>query len=372
MLWTLCTGLLLLAVSVPTAFLVYRKIRQREIAAKLKFEIAGGIAEEGFVPIGGIDQWISIRGEDRKNPVLLFVHGGPGSSYSMFTPHLRRWEEHFTIVQWDQRGAGRTLRQTGTSGCGEISMKQLACDVIDVTEHLRTYLRRERIFLLAGSMGSTFGLQVALRRPDMFYAYIGTDQNVGMVRDREKKHRWLLDRLRQNGLTKGFRAVERIGADPVHWTSTEYSTVVRWTMKSNPLGFHRTMKLLKDAVLFAPGWTIQDIRALVKGMRLSLERLLPEMVCYDAWAQGTHFDLPVFILQGEHDVLTPAAWAQAWIADIEAPVKRIEMIPDAGHFAMFLQPDLFLDKLLAYVRPLAYTRTKALHAWSEEIPHEIV
>lgn len=360
MFWMSCLGLLFLAVGVPAALLVHRRMRQLRIAANLKIDSVHGLAQESFVPIGGIDQWISIRGEDRNNPVLLLIHGGPGSSYSIFTPHLRRWEEHFTIVQWDQRGAGRTLRRMGSRGCGKITMKRLACDAIEVADHLRACLRQERIFLLASSMGSTFGLQAALRRPDLFYAYIGTDQNVGMVRGRAENHRWLLDRLRENGMTKGLRAVERIGADAAQWTPREYTAVARWTMKSDPLGFHRTMRLLKDAVWFAPGWTIQDIRAFVKGMRLSLERLLPEMVGYDAWAQGTRFDLPVLILHGENDVLTPAAQAQAWFADIQAPVKHMEMIPDAGHFAMFLQPDRFLEKLLAHVRPLAYRRTSEM------------
>ena len=105
---------------------------------------------------------------------------------------------------------------------------------------------------------------------------------------------------------------------------------------------------------YAPGWTLRDIRGFVRGMHSSLEQLLPEMVQYDAWARGTRFDLPVFVLQGENDVLTLTAKAQAYFADIEAPIKRIELISDAGHFAMFLQPEMFLKTLLAYVRPLAY------------------
>jgi pimeloyl-ACP methyl ester carboxylesterase len=89
-------------------------------------------------------------------------------------------------------------------------------------------------------------------------------------------------------------------------------------------------------------------------MHFSLEQLLDEIVRYDAWTQGTRFDLPVFIFQGEHDVLTPSQQAGAYFADIEASLKRMELISDAGHFAMFLQPEQFLEKLLTYVRPLAY------------------
>ncbi|MGC2223928.1 MAG: alpha/beta hydrolase, partial [Methylocella sp.] len=180
------------------------------------------------------------------------------------------------------------------------------------------------------------------------------DQNVGMVRGREEDHRQLLDRLRAHGMSNGIRVLERIGSDATRWTPQEFTTVAKWTMKSDPTGFRRTIKLLKDAVWYAPGWTLRDIRGFVRGMHSSLEQLLPEMVQYDAWARGTRFDLPVFVLQGENDVLTLTAQAQAYFADIEAPIKRMELIADAGHFAMFLQPEMFLKTLLAYVRPLAY------------------
>ena len=354
MLRMVCAALLFLIASVPAALLVYRKLRQAKVAAILKIGSVVGILEECFVRIGGIDQWISIRGEDKNNPVLLVIHGGPGSCYSIFTPHLRPWEKHFTIVQWDQRGAGKTFTQIGSRGSGELSFKQLIDDAIEVAEYLRARLHQDRIFLLASSMGSTFGLQVARNRPDMFYAYVGTDQNVGMVRGREENHGAVLDRLRTHRMNKGIRALERIGADPKLWTHRDFTTVAQWTMKSDPSGFRRTIKLLKDAVWFAPGWKLGDIRAFVKGMSFSLERLLPEIVRYDAWAQCACFDLPFFIFQGEHDVLTPAHQARAYIDDIKAPIKRMELISNAGHFAMFLQPDKFLEELLTYVRPLAY------------------
>ena len=355
MFWIASATLLSLIASVFAALLVYRKLRQARIASTLTIESAQGIVEERFVSIGGIDQWISIRGQDHSNPVLLVIHGGPGSCYSIFTPHLRGWEKHFTVVQWDQRGAGKTYARQGSRGSGEISLKQLASDGISVAEYLRARLHKERLFLLASSIGSTFGLQIARSRPDMFYAYIGTDQNVGMVRGRDENHRQVLDRLRTHGLTKGVRALERIGADPALWTRNDYTAVAQWTMKSDPPGFRRTIKLLKSAVWYAPGWKLRDIRAFVAGMRFSLEQLLPEIAQYDVWAEGTHFELPIFIFQGETDVLTTPSMANALFNDIVAPIKQMELISGAGHFAAFLQPELFLGKLLTYVCPLAYS-----------------
>jgi pimeloyl-ACP methyl ester carboxylesterase len=348
-----CATLLSLVIGLLAVLLAYRKLRQARIASTLRLENPHAILEERFVSIGGIDQWISIRGEDQSNPVLLVIHGGPGSCYSIFTPHLRAWEKHFTIVQWDQRGAGRTFGRMKSRSRGQLSLERLACDGIAVAEYLRARLRKDKLFLLASSLGSTFGMQIARSRPEMFHAYIGTDQNVGMSRGRDELHRQLLERLRTHGLTKGVRAIARIGADPALWTPDDFSAVAQWTMKSDPAGFQRTVKLLKGAVWYAPGWKLSDIRTFVAGMRFSLEQLLPEIVRYDPWAHGTRFSLPIFIFQGEDDVLTTPAAAKAFFADIVAPAKQMELISGAGHFAAFLQPDLFLQKLLSEVRPLA-------------------
>ena len=90
-------------------------------------------------------------------------------------------------------------------------------------------------------------------------------------------------------------------------------------------------------------------------MRYTLKKLLPEITQYDAWAQGTRFEIPFFIFQGEHDVLTTPELAELFFDDVIAPVKRMALIPDAGHFAAFMQPDRFLRELLVDVRPLAET-----------------
>lgn len=338
---------------VPAALLMHRKFRQAKTSAALRIESNNGIVEERFVPIGEMNQWIGIRGEDQSNPVLLILHGGPGCSYSIFTPHLRSWEKHFTIVQWDQRGAGKTFARTGRKRNGEITLEQLTRDAIEVAEYVRARLRKDRIFLLASSLGSIIGTMVALRRPDLFYAYIGTDQNVGMQRERSEEFRKVINRLCTLGLTKGVKALERIGSDPSHLSTADYRTVTQWTMKSDPLGHRRTMQLLKDAIWYAPGWTLNDIRAFVTGMRHSLEQLFPEFVRYDAWNAGLRFEIPFFIFQGADDVLTTPNLAATFLNNVIAPIKRMALIPDAGHFAAFMQPDRFLRELLTDVRPLA-------------------
>jgi pimeloyl-ACP methyl ester carboxylesterase len=257
--------------------LLHRKSRQAQVAARLDIRNPNSIVDEGFVRIGGIDQWIGIRGEDKDNPVLLVLHGGPGSSCAIFTPYIRSWEKHFTVVQWDQRGSGKTLRRCGRKGSGELSVQRLIGDGIEIAEHIRKRLGKERILLLANSFGSVLGIQMARRRPDLFFAYIGADQNLGHVRDSGENHREAVERLRRLGLNRAVKALERAGADPTSWTPEEFAAVARWIMKSDPERYTRAMKLLKEAVWYAPGWKFGDLLAFLIGMRFSLERLWPEV-----------------------------------------------------------------------------------------------
>ncbi|HTJ30724.1 MAG TPA: alpha/beta hydrolase [Acidobacteriaceae bacterium] len=349
------TGVASLFAAVLAALLVQRRLRQARIASQLRLRGDRGIDEEHFLKIGGIDQWIGIRGEDANNPVLLVVHGGPGSSCSAFTPRIRSWEKHFTVVQWDQRGCGKTLARTGRSNSGQITMNRLIKDGIEVAEYLCARFRKERIFLLANSFGTTFGMDIARLRPDLLYAYIGADQNVGMVREREEKQREVISRLRSAGLIKGIKALERIGADPTRWTPDDFTAVARWTMKSDPQGFRCTMKFLRDSIWYAPGWKLKDIYTFISGMSFSLKQLLPEASRYDAWRQGTRFEVPIFIFQGEKDVLLTPQLARAYFDDLVAPVKRMTLISGSGHFAVFRRPELVLEELLTHVRPIAET-----------------
>ncbi len=337
------------------AALVHRRLRQRRTAAAMRIRSSRGIAEERFVAIGGIDQWIGIRGEDRDNPVLLLIHGGPGASCSIFTPLIRSWENHFTVVQWDQRGSGKTLGRTGQRGSGELTMDQLIRDGIELAEYVRTHLQKDKIILLASSFGSTFGLSMIRRRPDLFCAYVGTDQNVGMLRGREANHRAILERLRALGFRKGAAALEKMGPDPSRWTAKDFKTCAQWTMRSDPSTYTKIMKLLKSSIWFSPSHTLREIKLFLSGMEFSLIQLFPEIQGYDAWQEGTRFEVPFFIFQGENDVLTVPSLAQAYFHDVVAPVKGITLIRDAGHFAAFTQPEQFLHELLSRVRPLAPT-----------------
>jgi pimeloyl-ACP methyl ester carboxylesterase len=335
----------LLALGIGGAF-GYRKLRQRRVARALAIDTPNGIVEGRYVRIGGVDQWIQIRGEDRDNPVLLVLHGGPGSPYAIFTPVIRSWEKHFTVVQWDRRGAGRTFARNGKQ---ELSFERMVDDAVEVTEYLREYLHKDKVILMAGSMGTIIGVPLVRRRPDLFAAYVGTDNFVNMHRNEAVSYAMTLDRARAAGNAKAVAALERIGADPARWDVKAWETKMRWTMATDPVTPGVETKLIFPLVLTNPAYSLRDVISLGKGFAYSKQELFREWMAFDARAEGTTFEVPVFLFQGDSDVLTVTGLAEEYLAELEAPVKGMALIERGSHFVAFTRPEQFLAQLLAHI-----------------------
>ncbi|MBB6673526.1 alpha/beta fold hydrolase [Cohnella nanjingensis] len=330
--------------------LIMRRFNQRKNARKLRFQSPNGIVESRFVTIGGIEQWITVRGEDRRNPVLLFIHGGPASAYSIFAPLLRSWEKHFTVVQWDQRGAGKTFRKNGKEGNGSISFDRLVQDGIEVAQYLLRHLQLDKIILIGSSVGSVIGTQMALRRPELFHAYVGTDQNVS-VEGHKLSYQLNLEGLRAAGCSKGVKLYEKIGSDPSRWSQKDFDQKNRWMVKVQLPVPNMIMDLILPSMLASPDHKMRDLIDIFKGMSHTLDMLYDELISFDARKLGTRYELPYFIFQGDTDLVTPAETAQAFFNEIEAPRKEFVLIKNAGHLACFAQTDQFLEELMNRVRP---------------------
>jgi proline iminopeptidase len=331
--------------------LAHRKVCQRRYARALVINPPGGIVEEGFIRIAGIEQWIGIRGEDRDNPVLLEIHGGPGASNTIFTPRTRSWEKLFTIVRWDMRGAGKTFGRNGKRGHGDMTLERMLADAIEVADYVRGLLKTDKVILLANSFGSVCGLRLALRRPDLLAAYVGTDQNVRRSGDEEPGYADTLARLRAARKRKDAAALEKMGSDPKRWSARDWGTFAKMMVQSDAPLLNVMKKMLLPSLWFSPQHTLRDLKHFMAGMTSS-EQLFLEAVHVDSWNDGTRFEIPFFLFQGEHDILTPVDLAAAYFADVEAPVKEMALIKDATHFASFWQPEQFLTELVTRVRPV--------------------
>jgi pimeloyl-ACP methyl ester carboxylesterase len=305
-----------------------------------------GIDEAKFVTIGGIQQWISIRGEDRNNPVILFLHGGPGDVTSLWAyAGFRTWLRQFTVVQWDQRGAGRTLGKNGTSIGPTMTVDRMVKDGIELSELLRATLKQPKIILVGHSWGSVLGVYMAKARPDLFYAYVGTGQvAAGPATNNAATYRELLQEAERRGDRVAVRELQQAGPPP---------SGGRVQHKWANLYEHADMFLNSTfgAALFAPGYSIKDINDWFDGQGFSGEHLIPQFDAADAALGGT-FQLPVFVFQGAEDFTTSTSLARQWVGGINAPRKAFVPIEGGGHFAVFTQTDVFLKELVDRVLPL--------------------
>jgi pimeloyl-ACP methyl ester carboxylesterase len=333
--------------------LAWRKARQRRAAKALEIDTPNGIVEQRFVKVGGIDQWIQIRGEDRNNPVLLVLHGGPGWPNAVFTLPLRPWERHFTVIQWDHRGAGKTLGRNGKAGSGEMTFDRRVTDAIEAVEFLRRHLGVDKVVLLAESMGTLTGLPLVKRRPDLFHALVVTDLYVDMAANEARKYQLTLERLRAAGNAKGVAALEGIGADPTRWDLRAWNTNMAWAFRTNVPTPNLDRKLLFPLALSSPIYSLRDLYALFAGFQWSTAQMFQQLKAYDARRLGTRFEVPFFLFQGQSDVITVTSLAEDYFQEVEAPTKELALIEDAGHFAAFTQPERFLAELRTRVRPLA-------------------
>ncbi|MFI9806404.1 alpha/beta fold hydrolase [Streptomyces sp. NPDC052301] len=331
--------------------LTYRALKRRAHAKSLRITTPNGVDESSYVRIGGIDQWISVRGDDRTNPVILEVHGGPGASNLIHVPRTRAWERHFTIVRWDMRGAGKTFAAGGPEAQGEMTLDRLHQDALEVTDHIRARLGVDKVVLLANSFGSVTGLRLARDHPERYSAYVGTDQNiVGGGRD-TSAYEALLARLEKAGRKKDLAKMAAMGPDHSAWSAHMWAEYSKTVVTTDPLTYDTMKTVIIRSLWFSPLHTLRDLRTYLKGMTFS-EQLGPQATTIDERAEGTVFRLPFFLFQGDSDVLTPPEPARRFYEEVTAPVKDFALIPEAAHFASFRHPDRFLDLLLKKVRPV--------------------
>ncbi|HEY1937692.1 MAG TPA: alpha/beta hydrolase [Candidatus Angelobacter sp.] len=310
-----------------------------------------GIDEASYVPIGGIEQWVKIRGQDRANPVLLFLHGGPGDVTSCWTfPLFAPWEEHFTVVQWDERGAGHTLRKTGPAIAPTLTVDRMAQDGIELTEYLRKHLGKDKVILVAHSFGSLLGLQMVRTRPDLFYAYVGTGQVADETKNYVAAYDALLKKARAVGNNRAMDELTKVGPPP-YSSSEGYGVQRKWANAFE--GADRFLPGTLGLALVAPGCSVEDINDSVAGQSLSAEQLVPQTKSSGPKELGLKFSVPMFFFQGTEDFTTPTALARSYLQAIQAPRKEFVPIQGAGHFAVFMHSDQFLQELVRRVRPLA-------------------
>ena len=175
-----------------------------------------GIEEARMVRIGGIDQFVTVRGQDRRNPVLLVLHGGPGYVHTPFAWwYAHPWEEYFTVVEWDQRGAGKTYLLNDPKAVGPtLTPQRINDDVDEMVQFLRKGLSKQKIFVIGNSWGSYLGIELAHRHPEWLHAYIGVGQVASAPESERRGYAFALAQAEKTGNQAAVAELKSIAPYP--------------------------------------------------------------------------------------------------------------------------------------------------------------
>lgn len=318
-----------------------------------------GVQALEAVEINGIRQWISVRGNDRRNPILLYLHGGPGSvemveSYT----YQRPWEDFFTVVQWDQRGAGKTYAaNTPEAMAPGMTIDGMVADAEQLVRYLMATYGKRKIFVLGHSWGSVVGAELARRHPDWLHAYIGVGQIADMRESEAIGYRWALAQARADGNARAIRDLEALApypGAPGRLTIERIGVQRQWLMHYGGLAWgRRNYDVFDGERKLSPDYSDAELAAIDQGSLFSLRHLLPSLESVAFAKHETRLGCPFFLFNGRHDYSTSHEVAAEWFDHVSAPVKKMFWFENSAHMMMQEQPGLFLMHLVEDVRPLA-------------------
>jgi pimeloyl-ACP methyl ester carboxylesterase len=345
------------AASDDAAGMISRAAVTRIIDNTRRIVSPNGVDERVKLRIGGIDQWLSIRGRDRRNPILLFLHGGPAAvtmpaSYTFQSPG----EDFFTVVQWDQRGAGKTYAaNTEQQMSPGMTIEGMTDDAAQVVQYLRQHYGKQKIFLLGHSWGTVLGTRLARQHPDWFHAYIGVGQVVNVRRNEEIGFAFALRAAKADHNPQAVRELEALMPYPgtVPMTLQRIGTRSRWETYYGGLTHGRKdFSYYADAEGLSPDYDQAELDAIGKGSVYTLNHLLQPLLGVDL-DDMTDFGCPVILFVGQHDYTTSHELAEQWFERIHAPSKHLVLFADSAHMVMQEQPGRFLMHLVTDALPLA-------------------
>jgi pimeloyl-ACP methyl ester carboxylesterase len=308
--------------------------------------LSGSVAELAAVELNGRLQWITLRGHDVDKPVLLFLAGGPGGSQLAATrKHLGALEEHFVVVNWDQPGAAKSYL---AADFATLSPETYIADGHALTQYLRERFGQERIYLLGESWGSLLGVWLVQRYPEDYAALVGVAQMVAFLETDRYDYALALDIARERGDVGKVRALERQGPPPYYGAgvarkAAEYLLYLSAYMNANP-EIHTNYDTLGD--LAAPEYGLYDKVNYVRGLLRVMDVLWPLLWEVDLREEAASLEVPVYLLEGRHDVNAPPALAEDYIQGLEAPHKEIIWFEHSGHSPWVEEAEKVVDVMV--------------------------
>lgn len=323
--------------------------------------VPGSVAELEMVPLGGVPQGLLVRGRSVTNPVLLFLHGGPGTSElgMLRTYNLPALEEHFTVAVWDQRGAARSF--AAIDPASGMTVEQLLADTRELVELLRRRFRQERIYLAGHSWGSLLGALTVHRHPELFHAYVGIGQAVNMLEGERISWDWTLAQAQKAGDARSVAKLRKIGRPP--YTGDLRSKVITQRailgkyggeVHGNPRG---GLPVVLSTLLKTLEYGWRDRFNFFRGIFATMRLMWPQILELDLVRQAPELKVPVYFLEGRHDYEAPSILAERYFEVLQAPRKALVWFERSAHFVNTEEPEafnrFFVERLLRETRPQA-------------------
>jgi pimeloyl-ACP methyl ester carboxylesterase len=349
-----------LVVVALSSALAFRKYLQHKVVEGRAIRTANGIDSLERVRIGGIDQWIEVRGQDVNNPILLFIHGGPGVAFIPLAGSFQGpWEKYFAVVQWDQRGAGKTYASNDKDlQQRTMNVPQMEQDALEVVNYLRNRFQRKKVFILGHSWGSVLGLWLAHEHPELIYAYVGVGQFVSTQQNEELAYQDALQQAGENHNEQAVKDLESIAPYPPPKMDFRKAAIARnWEERllgppPSTTRFVNVRRLLTDLVS-APEYSLADDYSFIRGQSLSLRIFLPQVAKINLNQLGFDFHAPIFFFEGRRDPYCRPSLIWDYVLKINAPHKEFVWFDNSGHFPFFEEQQKFSDELVRRVLPLA-------------------
>jgi pimeloyl-ACP methyl ester carboxylesterase len=298
------------------------------------------------VQLGDTTQWIRIRGEDAANPVLLLVQQGPGlpmiNEVRRFE-HLLGLEKEFTVVYWDQRGCGRSLRLDA-----DINIDLMVSDTVSLLQLIQERFHKKP-YVAGFSLGATISAYATALRPDLVATLVAVGTDIDGVAAGHSAYDFALRTARQRGNKRAIRQLDGIGPPP-HLNAKQFGTRVRWAANFGGVTRNETyggvVRGLLASLLRSSDYTIADVLRTVRGITATQAALLPELATLDLIRAVPRLDVPVVMAQGRLDQVAPGAAADRYANALEAPNKQLVWFENSAHTPHLEEPEKFRELLM--------------------------
>ncbi len=289
------------------------------------------IASLEKIKLGGVEQWILLRGEDTLHPVLLFLHGGPGMPV-MYLAHAfqREFEKDFVIVHWDRRGAGKSYA-AGLQG--EITVRQTLDDTFELTRMLLARFQKNKIYLVGHSWGTYLGMLAVREHPEYYAAYVGIGQeSTGAGRVHDVQRSFLVQKARDAGDAQVLSVLQ---SDSAH-IREDY--LFRYGAELHESGSFWPLFLTG---LQASEYSFTDMINVGRGAQLMNRKMVYNVITGALADNVRELDIPIFFFLGKYDYSTPSTLAAEYLDSIACPLKGLVWFDHSAHFPFYEEPDRF-------------------------------